>query len=64
MPCDEASRARLVREAQAAATLDHPNVCAIYEVGEHAGRPLIAMQYIEGETLADRLRAESAFAAV
>ena len=53
---DEASQARLVREAQAAATLDHPNVCAIYEVGEHGGRPFFAMQYIEGDTLAERLR--------
>ena len=52
---DEASHARLVREAQAAATLDHPNVCAIYEVGEHDGRPFFAMQYIEGETLAERI---------
>ncbi|HTH25253.1 MAG TPA: protein kinase [Vicinamibacterales bacterium] len=52
---DTASHARLVREAQAAATLDHPNVCAIYEVGEHGGRPFFAMQYIEGETLADRI---------
>ena len=52
---DETSHARLVREAQAAATLDHPNVCAIYEVGEHEGRPFFAMQYIEGESLADRI---------
>src|SRR6185503_8203459 len=52
---DKTADTRLVREAQAAATLDHPNVCAIYEVGEEAGQHFIAMQYVEGETLADRL---------
>jgi tetratricopeptide (TPR) repeat protein/predicted Ser/Thr protein kinase len=48
--------ARLLREAQAAAALDHPNICAIYEVGEANGSAFIVMQYIEGETLADRLK--------
>jgi len=52
---DMTADARLVQEAQAAATLDHTNVCAIYEVGEDAGQHFIAMQYVEGETLADRL---------
>ena len=52
---DRTADARLVQEARAAATLDHANVCAIYEVGEDAGQHFIAMQYVEGETLADRL---------
>ena len=52
---DAAANARLLREAQAAATLDHPYVCAVYEVGEHNGAVFIAMQYVEGETLAERL---------
>ncbi len=44
-------QARLVKEAQSAARLDHPNVCAIYEVGESTSGPYIAMQYLEGEPL-------------
>src|SRR5262245_33762513 len=44
---DEEARRRQMREARAAAALDHPNICAIYEVGDQAGRSFIVMQYIE-----------------
>jgi len=47
---------RLQREARAAATLDHPHICSVYEVGEANGRQFIALQYVEGETLDLRLR--------
>ena len=53
---DDGARKRLLREARAAATLQHPNICTVYEVGEADGRGFIAMQYLDGDTLADRLR--------
>ncbi|HSE37659.1 MAG TPA: protein kinase, partial [Blastocatellia bacterium] len=52
---DNQSNRRLIREARAAAKLDHPNICAIHEVGEENGRTFIVMQHLEGETLASRL---------
>ena len=51
----ETATGRLVREAQSAAALDHPYICAIHEIGAEGGRPFIVMQYVLGETLADRL---------
>ena len=52
---EEHLKKRLVREAQAAAKLDHPNICAIYDVNEANSFTFIVMQYIEGESLAEKM---------
>ena len=53
---DTTARQRLWREARAAASVNHPNICQIYEIGEDAGRLFIAMELLEGESLSERLR--------
>jgi serine/threonine-protein kinase len=52
---DKTLRSRLFREAKAAAAIDHPNVCTVYEVDEIDGHPFLVMAYIEGQTLEDRI---------
>ncbi len=56
MQKDAKTRVRLVREAKAAASLDHPFICKIYETGEADGKAFIVMEYIKGKTLKKKYR--------
>src|SRR5580765_1024556 len=55
LAADPQFKERFDREARAISQLDHPNICALYDVGHDGGTSFLVMQYLEGETLADRL---------
>ena len=54
---DQSARRRFTREAQAAATLDHPNICPVYEIDDAEGQTFIAMAYVPGQTLNQMIQA-------
>jgi TolB-like protein len=53
---DGSARERFLREARAAASLSHPNVCQLFDIGDEEGKPFLVMELLDGESLADRLR--------
>ena len=57
MQADETARHRFLREAKSAAAIDHPFVCNIFEIGEVDGKSFLALEYVEGLTLSDKLAA-------
>ena len=52
-------RRRFLQEARAASALNHPHILTVYEIGEDDGKPYIAMEYVEGETLRQKIRSRA-----
>ena len=53
---DEEHKERFLREAQAAAALDHPNICTVYEIDEVDGQTFLSMAYLEGDTVKEKIK--------
>jgi hypothetical protein len=52
---DRSAIERFEREAEAAAAINHPNICTVYDIGEFEGSPYLAMEFLQGETLKYRI---------
>ncbi len=55
---NKTDKARFLQEAQAAAAINHPNVCVIHDIQEHENQQFIIMEYVEGQTLSEKIKNE------
>src|SRR5437764_14000217 len=56
LAADPTRRARFEREAKLISQLNHPHICTLYDVGQHDGTDYLVVEYLDGQTLADRLQ--------